>query len=134
MPCKSHQARRFTAVRLILLFLFIAGASCALYPAAEWALPAPQSVRVLPENAPLARALPEEIENGKTDINQATAKDLEQVPGIGPVLSRQILDVRNSQGGFCFLEELMDVPNIGEKRFSALAERFYCPLPAISLP
>ena len=74
---------------------------------------------------PMTRALPDT--EGKTDINRATAEDLEKADGIGPTLAQRILEMRDARGGFHFLEELMDVSGIGEKRFEALRALFYCP-------
>ena len=78
---------------------------------------------------PQTRALPPvwEDEMGKIDVNQATAADFQQAYGIGPVLAQAIVDYRDSVGGFYYIEELMDVSGIGEKRFDALRELFYCP-------
>ena len=43
------------------------------------------------------------------------------------------LDARRQMGGFYYLEEVKDVPGIGEKRFEALKESFFCePIPAQS--
>ena len=65
----------------------------------------------------------------KMDINRASAYDLQKVPGVGPVLSQAIIDYRRAKGGFHFLEEVLDVPGIGEKRFRALSELFFCQAP-----
>ena len=44
-------------------------------------------------------------------------------------LAEAIVAYRDDIGGFLYLEELMDVPGIGEKRFDALREWFFCPEP-----
>lgn len=59
---------------------------------------------------------------GKLNINQATAADLETLPGIGPVLASRIAEHRDSIGGFKEVGELRDVPGIGEKTFQALVD------------
>ena len=79
------------------------------------------------EEAPI-RSLPDT--EGKMDINRATAEDLQAVSGIGPALAQRILDEREARKGFHFLEELMDVSGIGEKRYEALSALFYCPVSA----
>ncbi|MBR5111142.1 MAG: helix-hairpin-helix domain-containing protein [Clostridia bacterium] len=76
-----------------------------------------------------ARLLPDGAE-GKEDVNRADAADFQTVPGIGPELSRRIVAFREERGGFSFLEELTDVPGIGDKRFDVLKDYFFCPLPA----
>ncbi len=73
----------------------------------------------------MSRALPDT--EGKTDVNLARLEDLQRAEGIGPTLAQRILDEREARGGFHFLEELMDVSGIGEKRFEALSALFYCP-------
>ena len=87
--------------------------------------------RAAPGESPDA-SLPEsalEMPMDKMDINRASAYDLQKVPGIGPVLSQAIIDYRRAKGGFHFLEEVLDVPGIGEKRFRALSELFFCQAP-----
>ncbi|KAF0091524.1 MAG: competence protein ComEA [Fusobacteria bacterium] len=48
-------------------------------------------------------------------INKASAKDLELVPGIGPVMASNILEYRKSIVRYQTLEELLNVSGIGEK-------------------
>ncbi len=47
------------------------------------------------------------------DLNSATQKDLENVPGIGPSLATRILQYRVAQGRFNNYEELLKVSGIG---------------------
>jgi len=58
----------------------------------------------------------------RLDVNQATAADLEAVPGIGTVIGAAIVSDRTANGPFCPLESLTRVKGIGDKkleRFSA---------------
>ncbi len=48
-------------------------------------------------------------------INKASAKDLELVPGIGPVMATNILEYRKNIIRFQTLEDLLNVSGIGEK-------------------
>jgi competence protein ComEA len=48
-------------------------------------------------------------------INKASAKDLELVPGIGPVMAVNIIEYRKSIIRFQSLEDLLNVSGIGEK-------------------
>lgn len=43
------------------------------------------------------------------DLNLATEESLQQISGIGPVLSKRIIAFRNSLGGFLVTEQLLDV-------------------------
>jgi len=54
------------------------------------------------------------------DINQATAQDLESLPGIGPSLAGAIVQYRAQRGAFRHLEDVQNVPGIGEKTFAAV--------------
>lgn len=47
------------------------------------------------------------------DVNQASAAELAQVPGITPALAERIVAQRNSLGGFSRLEDLRAVKGIG---------------------
>ena len=82
--------------------------------------------------AQITRSVPMLAENeddaGKMNVNTATAADFQRAEGIGPKLAQAIVDARDSLGGFYFLEELMDVPGIGAKRYEALKQLFYCPM------
>ena len=55
-------------------------------------------------------------------LNQATAAELETLPGIGPVLAERIVQHRDTVGGFKEVGDLRDVSGIGEKTFQALVE------------
>jgi competence protein ComEA len=57
------------------------------------------------------------------NLNTATIEQLDELDGIGPATAQQILDYREAQGGFGSVEELNQVPGIGEKRFASLREQ-----------
>ena len=50
---------------------------------------------------------------GILNINRATTKELEKLPGIGPVLASRIIDYRKLNGNFQSIEELSKVQGIG---------------------
>jgi len=54
------------------------------------------------------------------NLNTATATQLEALPGIGPATAKRILEFREKNGSFKKIEELMNVPGIGEKSFLKL--------------
>ena len=48
-------------------------------------------------------------------VNQATAEDLDRLPGIGPGLAQRIVAYREQRGPFPDLESLMEVKGIKRK-------------------
>lgn len=57
---------------------------------------------------------------GKLDLNRATEKDLESLPGIGAVLAGRIVKYRQDIGSFSRVEDLRDVKGIGKKKFDKI--------------
>jgi competence protein ComEA len=57
---------------------------------------------------------------GLLDINTATAEQLMALPQIGELKAQAILTYRNDHGPFKTVEDLMDVPGIGESIFETL--------------
>ena len=53
-------------------------------------------------------------------INSAGAADLQILPRIGPVLAQAIIDYRTQNGPFRSVEQLLEVPGIGEKTLEQL--------------
>jgi competence protein ComEA len=60
-------------------------------------------------------------------LNRGTAQELEAVPGLGPVLAVRITKHRESNGPYVEVEDLLDVPGIGEKKLAALREYVVVP-------
>lgn len=54
------------------------------------------------------------------DLNRATAAELQQLPGVGPVLAKRVLDHRKRHGGFASVDDLLDVKGIGRKKMARL--------------
>jgi competence protein ComEA len=69
--------------------------------------------------------------DGETDgvvrINSANANDLEQLPGVGPVLAIRIVAYRDENGPFSAVEDLLAVPGIGESKLGALRDTVLVP-------
>ncbi|RJP77658.1 MAG: helix-hairpin-helix domain-containing protein [Candidatus Zixiibacteriota bacterium] len=80
----------------------------------------------LPDSAPPAANLPA---TGKLDLNTATARQLEALPGIGPVLAARIIAERERRQGFRQAAELLEVPGIGPGRWKALEPLVTCTPP-----
>lgn len=62
---------------------------------------------------------------GKLDINSADARAFEALPEVGPVLAARIVQFRKTNGRFRTIEELKEVPGIGDKVFAAIKD-FVC--------
>lgn len=54
------------------------------------------------------------------DINTATLDQLQQIPGVGPVLAQRIVTYREQNGGFQSVEQLTEVSGIGEATFAQM--------------
>ena len=55
------------------------------------------------------------------NVNTASQSELEQLPGIGPVLASAIIARRDQFGPFERPEDLKEVPGIGDKTFARIA-------------
>jgi len=58
----------------------------------------------------------------RLDINQASAAELEALPGIGPVLAARIVAWREAHGNFASIDELRRVAGIGAGKLKAIEE------------
>jgi comEA protein len=56
--------------------------------------------------------------NWRLNINTASEKELEKLPGIGDVLAERIVSYRNQHGPFSRIEHLMMVRGISENKFN----------------
>jgi competence protein ComEA len=57
------------------------------------------------------------------NLNTATVKELESLPGIGPALARRIVDFREKRRGFKRVEELLEVPGISERKWKMIRDK-----------
>src|SRR4051812_31470921 len=56
------------------------------------------------------------------NLNTATLEQLDTLDGVGPTTAQKILDYRKEHGGFGSVDELDQIPGIGEKRLAALRD------------
>ena len=61
-------------------------------------------------------------DGGLISLNRADASALEQLPGVGPVLAERIVAHRESNGPFQTVEDLLEVPGIGEAKLAAIRD------------
>lgn len=54
------------------------------------------------------------------DVNTATADQLLSLPGVGPSTAQKIVDFRQQHGPFKTVDDLLDVPSIGEKKLEKM--------------
>ncbi len=60
--------------------------------------------------------------DSKINLNTATVSDLQTISGIGQKRAQDIIDYRDSKGGFASVDELKDVSGIGDKTFEKIKE------------
>jgi competence protein ComEA len=65
--------------------------------------------------------------DGRIALNRAGADELQQVPGIGPVLAARIVAYRDQNGPFSVVEDLLEVAGIGEAKLAAIRDHIAVP-------
>ncbi|WP_447970632.1 ComEA family DNA-binding protein [Nitrospira sp. M1] len=56
------------------------------------------------------------------NLNNATASQLETLPGIGPALAERIMEYKKKNGDFKNVQDLAKVKGIGEKKLTMLKD------------
>ena len=70
---------------------------------------------------PPPRSAPAATPAAPIPINRANARDLESLPGVGPVLASRIIAHRTTHGSFADLQSLRAVPGIGARTAARLS-------------
>ena len=66
-------------------------------------------------------------DTGLIPVNRADATALEALPGVGPVLAGRIVAHREANGPFQVVEDLLEVPGIGEAKLSSIRDLIAVP-------
>jgi competence ComEA-like helix-hairpin-helix protein len=80
--------------------IFIAAFLAALFCTAAWA-----------DKNPPAKPI---------DLNLANVKELQELPGVGPVTAQRIIDMRQKSGRFHRVEDLLAIRGISQKKLDAM--------------
>ena len=64
-----------------------------------------------------------EKQNEKVNINTATQTELETLSGIGPSTALKIITYRNENGKYKNIEEIKNVPGIGESKYKQIENK-----------
>ena len=99
--------------RAIVSALMTAGVVFSLSACAKRSYP------IVKANDQQSQAVPN---SPRTNINTASAKELEKLPGIGKGLAERIIEHREKHGPFRRAEHLLIVRGISDRRFRAMRD------------
>ena len=114
---------------LALVLLFSAAVLLTVHrgrvPGTDTVLPAvrAEQTQLLAGSDGGTRAPSEFLPEETIDLNSATVEELQRLDGIGPALAQAIVDYREQNGPFTALEQLLEIPGIGEKRLEKNRDR-----------
>ncbi|WP_300386487.1 helix-hairpin-helix domain-containing protein [Clostridium sp.] len=63
-----------------------------------------------------------EEKSGKININTADLSKLKEIPGVGDVKAKSIIEYREKSGGFKSIEDIKNIDGIGEKTFEKIKD------------
>ena len=96
--------KMFSCLAIMLSLLFVA----------PWMLVA---------NAATAQASTAQAVTAMVNINTASAKGLQTLPGIGSVTAQRIIDYRTAKGPFATLDDLLKVKGLGQNTLQKISDR-----------
>ena len=109
---------RFVAILLVVLALLMV-AVCAMLPLVK---PKQQTAYGIGEPAATAVMA---VQDQRINLNTATLEEIMQIPGIGEKTAQAILDFREENGGFSYVEDLLSVSGIGQARLETIKAIVY---------
>mgnify|MGYP001626194308 CR=1 FL=1 len=118
---KLAQPRQDADLNALNLAAFLEDGQEVIVPSKKWlSNPRPLALTspATPSLSPSAKR--SKIPNLIVNLNTATEADLVQLPGIGPVLAKRIIEHRRKIGGFKSVEQLLEVKGIGEKKLEQI--------------
>jgi competence protein ComEA len=62
------------------------------------------------------------VPGGKVNINTASSAELDTLPRVGPAMAERIIAWREANGRFRSVDDLLNVPGIGNKTFDSLKD------------
>ncbi len=74
-------------------------------------------------NAAPAQAATAKAVTAPVNVNAASAKELQTLPGIGRVTAQRILDYRTTKGPFAVVEDLLKIKGIGPSSLQKISDR-----------
>lgn len=76
----------------------------------------PKNLAIAPDPSKEIKEKTANAAKGPYDLNSASQKELETIPGIGPALAGRIIQYRTEHGKFNRYEDLLKVPGIGQAK------------------
>lgn len=64
----------------------------------------------------------DKVTNSKININKASVEELQTLSGIGEVVATKIIEYRKENGDFKQIEDIKNVPGIGDAKFEQIKE------------
>ncbi len=88
---------------------------------ARWAMAAALAAgAILAAGAAVASAKKKRPPTKPIDLNHATVEQLEELPGVGPVTARHIIEFREKSGPFKRVDDLLSIHGISQRRLEKM--------------